>query len=53
VTEHTLFRYFRTKAALVLDEAIALLPGMAELIRERPCISGAVLARVSEISGTY
>jgi AcrR family transcriptional regulator len=36
VTERTLFRYFPNKIALVLDEAIALLPEMAQLIRERP-----------------
>src|SRR5882724_6382527 len=36
VTERTLFRYFPNKMALVLDEAIALLPEMARLIRERP-----------------
>lgn len=36
VTERTLFRYFPSKMALVLDEAIALLPEMARLIRERP-----------------
>lgn len=36
VTERTLFRYFPTKMALVLDEAIALLPELAKSIRERP-----------------
>jgi AcrR family transcriptional regulator len=36
VTERTLFRYFPNKLALVLDELIALLPEMAQLIRERP-----------------
>jgi AcrR family transcriptional regulator len=36
VTERTLFRYFPNKLALVLDELIALLPEMAESIRERP-----------------
>jgi AcrR family transcriptional regulator len=36
VTERTLFRYFPNKLALVLDEFIALLPEMAESIRERP-----------------
>ena len=36
VTERTLFRYFPTKIALVLDEATALLPEMFQLIRERP-----------------
>ena len=36
VTERTLFRYFPNKLALVLDEAVALLPEMAESIRERP-----------------
>jgi AcrR family transcriptional regulator len=36
VTERTLFRYFPTKLALVLDEVIALLPEMAEAIRQRP-----------------
>jgi AcrR family transcriptional regulator len=36
VTERTLFRYFPTKSALILDEAIARLPDMARLIRERP-----------------
>jgi len=36
VTERTLFRYFPSKIALVLDEAIALLPEMAESIRQRP-----------------
>jgi len=36
VTERTLFRYFPTKAALVLDEATGLLPEMARQIRERP-----------------
>ena len=36
VTERTLFRYFPSKLALVLDELIALLPEMAESIRDRP-----------------
>lgn len=36
VTERTLFRYFPNKLALVLDELIALLPELAQLIRERP-----------------
>ena len=36
VTERTLFRYFPTKLALVLDEAAALWPEMFQLIRERP-----------------
>ena len=36
MTERTLFRYFPNKIALVLDELIALLPEMAESIRERP-----------------
>jgi AcrR family transcriptional regulator len=36
VTERTLFRYFPNKLALVLDELIALLPEMVQLIRERP-----------------
>jgi AcrR family transcriptional regulator len=36
VTERTLFRYFPNKIALVLDEAIALLPEIAESIRLRP-----------------
>ena len=36
VTERTLFRYFPTKVALVLDEVAALLPEMFQLIRERP-----------------
>ena len=36
VTERTLFRYFPNKLALVLDELIALLPEMAESIRDRP-----------------
>jgi AcrR family transcriptional regulator len=36
VTERTLFRYFPNKLALVLDEFIALLPKMAESIRDRP-----------------
>jgi AcrR family transcriptional regulator len=36
VTERTLFRYFPNKLALVLDELLALLPEMAESIRERP-----------------
>jgi len=36
VAERTLFRYFPNKLALVLDEVIALLPEMAQLIRERP-----------------
>jgi AcrR family transcriptional regulator len=36
VTERTLFRYFPNKLALVLDEVIALLPEMAQSIRERP-----------------
>ena len=36
VTERTLFRYFPTKLALVLDEVTALLPEMFQLIRERP-----------------
>ena len=36
VTELTLFRYFPNKIALVLDEAISLLPELAGIIRERP-----------------
>jgi AcrR family transcriptional regulator len=36
VTERTLFRYFPTKTALVLDEVIALLPELAKMIRGRP-----------------
>lgn len=36
VTERTLFRYFPNKIALVLDEAISLLPELAESIRDRP-----------------
>jgi AcrR family transcriptional regulator len=36
VTERTLFRYFPNKIALVLDEAIALLPEMFQTISERP-----------------
>lgn len=36
VTERTLFRYFPSKSALVLDEAISLLPAMFEAIRNRP-----------------
>jgi len=36
VTERTLFRYFPSKSALILDEAVARLPEMARLIRERP-----------------
>jgi AcrR family transcriptional regulator len=36
VTERTLFRYFPSKAALVLDEAVSLIPGMFAVIRERP-----------------
>jgi AcrR family transcriptional regulator len=36
VTERTLFRYFPNKVALVLDEAIALLPEMFQTIAERP-----------------
>lgn len=36
VTERTLFRYFPSKIALVLDEAITLLPEMFQLIRARP-----------------
>jgi AcrR family transcriptional regulator len=36
VTERTLFRYFPNKVALVLDELIALLPELAESIRDRP-----------------
>lgn len=36
VTERTLFRYFPNKLALVLDEAIALLPEVGESIRQRP-----------------
>jgi AcrR family transcriptional regulator len=36
VTERTLFRYFPSKSALVLDEAIALFPGMFEAVRNRP-----------------
>lgn len=36
VTERTLFRYFPNKIALVLDEAIALLPEMFETIAGRP-----------------
>jgi len=36
VTERTLFRYFPNKIALGLYEAIALLPEMAESIRQRP-----------------
>ena len=36
VTERTLFRYFPSKIALVLDEAITLLPVMFQVIRDRP-----------------
>jgi AcrR family transcriptional regulator len=36
VTERTLFRYFPNKLALVLDEFLALLPKMAESVRDRP-----------------
>lgn len=36
VTERTLFRYFSSKAALVMDEAFSLLPEMFETIRRRP-----------------
>jgi AcrR family transcriptional regulator len=36
VTERTLFRYFPSKAALVLDEAFSLIPEMFEVIRNRP-----------------
>jgi AcrR family transcriptional regulator len=36
VTERTLFRYFPTKIALVLDEALALMPEMFQAILERP-----------------
>jgi AcrR family transcriptional regulator len=36
VTERTLFRYFSSKAALVLDEAFALIPEMFEAVRNRP-----------------
>jgi AcrR family transcriptional regulator len=36
VTERTLFRYFSSKTALVLDEAFALIPEMFEAVRNRP-----------------
>jgi AcrR family transcriptional regulator len=36
VTERTLFRYFSSKAALVLDEAFAMLPDMFAVVRARP-----------------
>jgi AcrR family transcriptional regulator len=36
VTERTLFRYFSSKAALVLDEAFSLIPEMFESVRNRP-----------------
>lgn len=36
VTERTLFRYFPTKMALILDEVMALLPEMFGLIKRRP-----------------
>jgi AcrR family transcriptional regulator len=36
VTERTLFRYFSSKAALVLDEAFSLLPEMFQVVRNRP-----------------
>ena len=36
VTERTLFRYFTSKAALVLDETFSLLPEMFETVRRRP-----------------
>jgi AcrR family transcriptional regulator len=36
VTERTLFRYFSSKAALVLDEAFSLIPEMFEVVRNRP-----------------
>lgn len=36
VTERTLFRYFPTKVALVLDEVLVLMPEMFGLIRDRP-----------------
>ncbi len=35
-----LFRYFPAKSALILDEAIARLPEMGRLIRERPAGEG-------------
>jgi AcrR family transcriptional regulator len=44
VTERTLFRYFPNKIALVLDEAIALLPEMAQSIRQRPAAEPPYLA---------
>jgi AcrR family transcriptional regulator len=36
VTERTLFRYFSSKVALILDEAISQIPEMFEVIRNRP-----------------
>lgn len=36
VTERTLFRYFSSKTALVLDEAFSLIPEMFETVRKRP-----------------
>jgi AcrR family transcriptional regulator len=36
VTERTLFRYFSSKTALVLDEAYSLIPEMFEAVRGRP-----------------
>ena len=36
VTERTLFRYFTSKVALLLDDAIAQIPEMFEVIRNRP-----------------
>lgn len=36
VTERTLFRYFPSKAALVLDKAFAAIPEMFEVVRDRP-----------------
>jgi AcrR family transcriptional regulator len=53
VTERTLFRYFPTKSALILDETIARLPDMARLIRERPAGEGpyrAVCAGIIEFA---
>jgi AcrR family transcriptional regulator len=40
VTERTLFRYFPNKLALVVDEAVSLLPEMFEVIRQRPAEEG-------------
>lgn len=56
VTERTLFRYFPSKIALVLDEVFALLPQMFQAIRDRPAVEPpyqAVCAGITEFGARH